>query len=105
MTGSAPSRNLKGWLDIVAAGGFDASDREVEMIEAALAECHGGISGPSGGAAKFGTPRQTLESKIRGLGIKKYGKCHPPRDGSRFRRAAPAIRFSFRPRGPTYLER
>ncbi|XWK71459.1 helix-turn-helix domain-containing protein [Tunturiibacter lichenicola] len=43
------------------------------MIEAALADCHGRISGPSGAAAKLGIPRQTLESKIRRLGISKYG--------------------------------
>jgi formate hydrogenlyase transcriptional activator len=49
-------------------------DREVEMIEAALAETHGRISGPSGAAAKLGIPRQTLESKIRRLGIDKYGQ-------------------------------
>jgi formate hydrogenlyase transcriptional activator len=48
--------------------------REVEMIEAALAETHGRISGPSGAAAKLGIPRQTLESKIRRLGIDKYGQ-------------------------------
>jgi formate hydrogenlyase transcriptional activator len=54
------------------------ADREVEMIEAALAECHGRISGPSGAAAKLGIPRQTLESKLRRLGINKYGlKRHP----------------------------
>ncbi|HEY6763201.1 MAG TPA: sigma-54-dependent Fis family transcriptional regulator [Candidatus Sulfotelmatobacter sp.] len=47
--------------------------REVEMIEAALAECHGRISGSSGAAARLGIPRQTLESKIRRLGISKYG--------------------------------
>jgi PAS domain S-box-containing protein len=50
------------------------SDREVEMIEAALADCQGRISGPSGAAAKLGIPRQTLESKIRRLGINNYGK-------------------------------
>jgi len=50
------------------------ADREVEMIEAALAESHGRISGPSGAAAKLGIPRQTLESKIRRLGIDKYGR-------------------------------
>jgi hypothetical protein len=77
MTGSAPSRNLKGWLDIVAAGGFDASDREVEMIEADLAACHGRISGTSGAAAEFGIPWQTIESKIRCLGINKYGLNRP----------------------------
>jgi len=49
-------------------------DSEVEMIEAALAETHGRISGPSGAAAKLGIPRQTLESKIRRLGIDKFGQ-------------------------------
>ena len=51
--------------------------REVQMIEAALAETHGRISGPSGAAAKLGIPRQTLESKIRRLGIDKYGQKGP----------------------------
>jgi formate hydrogenlyase transcriptional activator len=50
---------------------------EVEMIEAALAKSHGRISGPSGAAAKLGIPRQTLESKIRRLGIDKYGQMRP----------------------------
>ena len=53
------------------------TNREVEMIEAALAETHGRISGPSGAAAKLGIPRQTLESKIRRLGIDKYGQKRP----------------------------
>ena len=48
--------------------------REVEMIEGALAETHGRIAGPSGAAAKLGIPRQTLESKIKRLGIDKYGQ-------------------------------
>lgn len=52
-------------------------DGEVEMIEAALAETHGRISGPSGAAAKLGIPRQTLESKIRRLGIDRYGQKRP----------------------------
>jgi formate hydrogenlyase transcriptional activator len=52
-------------------------DREVEMIETALAETHGRISGPTGAAAKLGIPRQTLESKIRRLGIDKYGQKRP----------------------------
>jgi formate hydrogenlyase transcriptional activator len=50
------------------------ADREVEMIESALAEAHGRISGPTGAAAKLGIPRQTLESKIRRLGIDRYGQ-------------------------------
>jgi formate hydrogenlyase transcriptional activator len=52
-------------------------DREVEMIKAALAESHGRIGGPSGAARKLGIPRQTLASKIRRLGIDKYGQERP----------------------------
>ena len=48
------------------------ADRELETIEAALAESRGRIGGPSGAAAKLGIPRQTLESKIQRLGIDKY---------------------------------
>ena len=55
----------------------ELDDREVEMIEAALAETRGRISGPTGAAAKLGIPRQTLESKIRRLGIDKYGQKRP----------------------------
>jgi formate hydrogenlyase transcriptional activator len=47
------------------------STQEKEMIESALAESRGRISGPSGAAAKLGIPRQTLDSKIAGLGIDK----------------------------------
>jgi PAS domain S-box-containing protein len=46
--------------------------QEREMIEAALAESGGRISGPSGAAARLGIPRQTLESKIANLGINKH---------------------------------
>jgi formate hydrogenlyase transcriptional activator len=45
---------------------------EKALIEAALAEAHGRISGPSGAAAKLGIPRQTLESKIKSLRIDKH---------------------------------
>jgi NAD(P)-dependent dehydrogenase (short-subunit alcohol dehydrogenase family) len=34
-------------------------EREKELIEAALVECHGRIAGPTGAAAKLGIPRQT----------------------------------------------
>jgi len=47
------------------------ADREREIIEAALAESRGRISGPSGAAAKLGIPRQTLDSKIASLQISK----------------------------------
>jgi formate hydrogenlyase transcriptional activator len=44
---------------------------EKELIEAALKESEGRISGPRGAAAKLGIPRQTLEWKIRALKIDK----------------------------------
>jgi formate hydrogenlyase transcriptional activator len=47
-------------------------EHEKEMIETALAACHGRIAGPLGAAAKLGIPRQTLESKIKSLGINKH---------------------------------
>jgi formate hydrogenlyase transcriptional activator len=46
-------------------------DQEREMIEAALAEASGRVSGSAGAAAKLGIPASTLESKIKTLGIKK----------------------------------
>ena len=61
----------------VAAGGPRTSlnkrilDQEREMIEAALAEANGRVSGSSGAARKLGIPASTLESKIKTLGIKK----------------------------------
>ena len=45
--------------------------QEKEIIEAALRECQGRVSGPSGAAAKLGIARSTLESKIRSLKINK----------------------------------
>jgi len=45
------------------------AEHERALIEAALAECRGRVSGPAGAAAKLGLPRQTLESKIKALGI------------------------------------
>jgi formate hydrogenlyase transcriptional activator len=42
------------------------------MIESALQECRGHISGSNGAAAKLGIPRQTLESKITKLGINRH---------------------------------
>jgi len=53
------------------------ANSEVETIKAALAESRGRISGPTGAAAKLGIPRQTLESKIRRLGIDKYEHRRP----------------------------
>ena len=59
---SPPSRPT---MPLVAA----RAEHERALIEAALAECRGRVSGPAGAAAKLGLPRQTLESKIKTLGI------------------------------------
>lgn len=45
--------------------------QEKEMIEAALRECGGRVSGPSGAARKLSMPGSTLESKIKALKINK----------------------------------
>jgi formate hydrogenlyase transcriptional activator len=50
---------------------LDPITRQKEMIEAALTESKGRVSGPSGAAAKLGIPSSTLESKIKALKIKK----------------------------------
>jgi formate hydrogenlyase transcriptional activator len=46
--------------------------QEKEIIEAALAETRGRVSGPAGAAAKLGVPSTTLESKIKSLKINKH---------------------------------
>jgi formate hydrogenlyase transcriptional activator len=48
------------------------AEREREMLEAALRESQGVVGGPTGAAVKLGIPRQTLESKIRKLGINRH---------------------------------
>ncbi len=45
---------------------------ERDLIEAALAQTKGKVSGLSGAATKLGIPASTLESKIRSLKINKY---------------------------------
>ncbi len=45
--------------------------QEKDMIEAALKDTRGRVSGLTGAAAKLGIPRSTLESKIRSLKINK----------------------------------
>jgi transcriptional regulator with GAF, ATPase, and Fis domain len=46
--------------------------QEKEIIEAALRECQGRVSGPSGAAVKLGVARSTLDSRIRLLKINRY---------------------------------
>jgi formate hydrogenlyase transcriptional activator len=48
------------------------TNTEKEMIEAALEETGGRVSGPGGAAVKLGIPRSTLESRIRSLRINKH---------------------------------
>ena len=45
--------------------------QEKDVIEAALRESKGRVSGPFGAAARLGVPSSTLESKIRALRIDK----------------------------------
>jgi transcriptional regulator with GAF, ATPase, and Fis domain len=47
------------------------SSQEKTIIEAALSECGGRVSGTFGAASRLGMPRSTLESKIRSLKIDK----------------------------------
>jgi formate hydrogenlyase transcriptional activator len=54
--------------------------QEKEMIEAALAESQGRISGPAGAAVKLGLPARTLDSKIKRLKINKYRFKGPQSD-------------------------
>ncbi|HWO28353.1 MAG TPA: sigma 54-interacting transcriptional regulator [Candidatus Acidoferrum sp.] len=48
------------------------AEHEREMLEAALQKSEGVVGGPTGAAVKLGIPRQTLESKIRKLGINRH---------------------------------
>jgi formate hydrogenlyase transcriptional activator len=46
-------------------------NQERQLIESALSECQGQVSGAAGAALKLGIPRSTLESRIRSLQIDK----------------------------------
>ena len=50
----------------------DLAQREKAIIEDALRAAHGVLGGATGAAAKLGLPRQTLESRMRKLGIERY---------------------------------
>jgi formate hydrogenlyase transcriptional activator len=49
-----------------------SASEDRQMIDSALAEARGRVSGPSGAAAMLGIPASTLESKIRSMNINKY---------------------------------
>ena len=61
---SAPEKATSFQSDTKARG-------EREIIEAALAETRGRVSGPSGAAAKLGVPSSTLDHRIKALKINK----------------------------------
>jgi DNA-binding NtrC family response regulator len=50
---------------------------ERNIIEKALAESAGQVGGANGAAARLGIPRQTLDSKIKLLGINKFHHKNP----------------------------
>jgi PAS domain S-box-containing protein len=79
----------QGWLSPVSSSQPECSavnvlsrhsaEEEREIIEAALAQTHGRISGPEGAAFQLGIPASTLESKIRALKINKHQFKTPSR--------------------------
>jgi formate hydrogenlyase transcriptional activator len=66
---------LRAGQPIPFSAALNTSERE--MIERALSESAGRVGGVKGAAAKLGLPRQTLESKIKILGINKFRFRHP----------------------------
>ena len=68
------------WLTPAPSGGVvpsgsltaNLAQRQKAIIEDALRDAHGVIAGATGAAAKLGLPRQTLESRMRKLGIDRY---------------------------------
>ncbi len=63
------------WLSHERASSRPLADelvtQEKEIIEAALAQTGGRVSGPTGAAARLGMPASTLDSKIKSLKINK----------------------------------
>jgi formate hydrogenlyase transcriptional activator len=69
---SCMQRETLGMLQRSALLSEALTNTEKEMIEGALEETGGRVSGPSGAAVKLGIPRSTLESRIRSLQINKH---------------------------------
>ena len=65
---SPPASRAEASTAFKAKGGRGS---EREIVEAALAECRGRVSGPSGAAAKLGIPPSTLDNRIKALKINK----------------------------------
>ena len=58
---------------LVFSAGTTLERQERAAIETALAESGGRVSGDDGAASRLGVPASTLESRIKRLGIDKYG--------------------------------
>jgi formate hydrogenlyase transcriptional activator len=71
LRGDAKVSRISTQLGTLSESEKEFARHEREVIEAALAECEGRISGPYGAALRLGIPRQTLDSKIASLGIDK----------------------------------
>jgi formate hydrogenlyase transcriptional activator len=67
---------------------------ERRIIDEALAEAEGRISGPAGAAAMLGIPASTLESKIKAMNINKYSFKTASRNLSRTSRIHDVIEVS-----------
>ena len=67
---SQPSLATEGVTRVELSGKLAAQEKEI--IETALRESGGRVSGPSGAAAMLGIHRSTLESKITSLNINKH---------------------------------
>jgi transcriptional regulator with GAF, ATPase, and Fis domain len=69
---SSERSRLQGQMNVSApAGSVYEQQTEREIIEKALAETRGRVSGPSGAAVKLGVPSSTLATRIKALEIDK----------------------------------
>jgi formate hydrogenlyase transcriptional activator len=65
-----PSQQAESGLAFALNGALHRQEKK--MIEAALAQSKGRVSGPTGAAARLGLPTKTLDSKVKRFGINKY---------------------------------
>jgi formate hydrogenlyase transcriptional activator len=65
-----PSQQAESVLAFALNGALHRQEKK--MIEAALAQSKGRVSGPTGAAVRLGLPTKTLDSKVKRFGINKY---------------------------------
>jgi DNA-binding NtrC family response regulator len=66
---SKQTPGLTSWVEASPTFKVEGGRSEREVIESALAETRGRVSGPSGAAAKLRIPASTLASRIKALKI------------------------------------